>query len=176
MSSSKKNFSFISLGLVAGGKHVILTPACFQHCGIDPVAQSVSVYAEDPLEDQADFLFIPRHQELLGDCAKGCDISISIEKTGHEGRGQYTLSYVLFRCVCKPVNTCVSGIFFLGRYFPWEVAGRVLELTPGTYGQWQGEIATGNSQCSEGVLAHSPATAHLQVLCTSFPSFGTLNQ
>lgn len=136
-------FSFISLGPVAGGKHVIHTPACFQQRGIDPVVQSVSVNAEDPLEDQADFLFIPGHQELLGDCAKGCDISISIEKTGLEGRGQYTLSYVLFRCVCKPVNTCVSGIFFLGRYFPWEVRGRVLELTPGAYGQKAGRNCQG---------------------------------
>lgn len=55
--------------------------------------------AEDPLEDQADFLFVPRHLELLGDQAKDCDITVSIEKTGLEDRGQYTLSYVLFRCV-----------------------------------------------------------------------------
>lgn len=57
------------------------------------------VCAEDPLEDQADFLFIPRHLELLGDRAKDCDITVSMEKTGLEDRGQYTLSYVLFRCV-----------------------------------------------------------------------------
>ncbi|XP_029684056.1 BLOC-2 complex member HPS3 isoform X1 [Takifugu rubripes] len=52
---------------------------------------------EDLLEDQAEFLIIPRHQELLGDRARDCDISVSIEKTGLEGRGQCTLSYVLFR-------------------------------------------------------------------------------
>ncbi|XP_047444103.1 Hermansky-Pudlak syndrome 3 protein isoform X2 [Mugil cephalus] len=51
----------------------------------------------DYLEDQADFLLIPRHQELLGDRAKDCDIPVSIEKTGLEERGQYTLSYILFR-------------------------------------------------------------------------------
>ncbi|XP_042370026.1 Hermansky-Pudlak syndrome 3 protein isoform X2 [Plectropomus leopardus] len=51
----------------------------------------------DHLEDQADFLVLPRHQELLGDRAKDCDIPVSIEKTGLEDRGQYTLSYVLFR-------------------------------------------------------------------------------
>ncbi|XP_044218137.1 Hermansky-Pudlak syndrome 3 protein isoform X2 [Thunnus albacares] len=48
-------------------------------------------------EDQADFLLLPRHGELLGDRAKDCDIPVSIEKTGLEDRGQYTLSYVLFR-------------------------------------------------------------------------------
>ncbi|XP_038571088.1 Hermansky-Pudlak syndrome 3 protein isoform X2 [Micropterus salmoides] len=52
---------------------------------------------EDHLEDQSDFLFLPRHQELLGDRAKDCNILVSIEKTGLEDRGQYTLSYVLFR-------------------------------------------------------------------------------
>ncbi|XP_070688954.1 BLOC-2 complex member HPS3 isoform X2 [Pempheris klunzingeri] len=51
----------------------------------------------DHLEDQVDFLVLQRHQELLGDRAKDCDISVSIEKTGLEDRGQYTLSYVLFR-------------------------------------------------------------------------------
>uniref|UniRef100_A0A3Q3LWH1 HPS3 biogenesis of lysosomal organelles complex 2 subunit 1 n=1 Tax=Mastacembelus armatus TaxID=205130 RepID=A0A3Q3LWH1_9TELE len=51
----------------------------------------------DYVEDQTDFLLIPRHQELLGDRAKDCDIPVSIEKTGLEDRGQYTLSYVLFR-------------------------------------------------------------------------------
>ncbi|XP_040897116.1 Hermansky-Pudlak syndrome 3 protein isoform X2 [Toxotes jaculatrix] len=49
------------------------------------------------LEEQTDFLFVPRHQELLGDRAKECDIPVSIEKTGLEDKGQYTLSYVLFR-------------------------------------------------------------------------------
>uniref|UniRef100_A0A668S6Z9 HPS3 biogenesis of lysosomal organelles complex 2 subunit 1 n=1 Tax=Oreochromis aureus TaxID=47969 RepID=A0A668S6Z9_OREAU len=49
------------------------------------------------LEDQADFLVVPRHQELLGDRAKDCDIPVSIEKTGLEEGGQYALSYVLFR-------------------------------------------------------------------------------
>uniref|UniRef100_A0A665TRI0 HPS3 biogenesis of lysosomal organelles complex 2 subunit 1 n=1 Tax=Echeneis naucrates TaxID=173247 RepID=A0A665TRI0_ECHNA len=53
--------------------------------------------SEDHLEDQADFLFIPKHQELLGDRAKDCDIPVSIEKTGLEDKRQYTLSYVLFR-------------------------------------------------------------------------------
>ncbi|XP_029988588.1 Hermansky-Pudlak syndrome 3 protein-like [Sphaeramia orbicularis] len=51
----------------------------------------------DDIEDQSDFLFLPRNQELLGDQVKNCDISVSIEKTGLEDRGQYTLSYVLFR-------------------------------------------------------------------------------
>ncbi|XP_068446092.1 BLOC-2 complex member HPS3 [Clinocottus analis] len=52
----------------------------------------------DHLEDQADFQILPRHQELLGDQAKDCDIPVSIEKTGLEdSAGQCTISYVLFR-------------------------------------------------------------------------------
>lgn len=51
----------------------------------------------DPAEDQTDFLVLSIHQELLGDRAKDCDIPVSIEKTGLEDRGQYALTYVLFR-------------------------------------------------------------------------------
>ncbi|KAM3620020.1 uncharacterized protein V6R79_017169 [Siganus canaliculatus] len=51
----------------------------------------------DHLEDQADFLLLPRHQELLGDRAKDCDIPVSVEKTSLEDRRQYTVSYALFR-------------------------------------------------------------------------------
>ncbi|KAM9848485.1 BLOC-2 complex member HPS3 [Aulostomus maculatus] len=53
----------------------------------------------DRVEDPTDFLLLPRQQELLGDQAKLCDIPVSVEKTGLEDRGQYTLSYVLFRRV-----------------------------------------------------------------------------
>uniref|UniRef100_UPI0037E7F240 BLOC-2 complex member HPS3 isoform X1 n=1 Tax=Semicossyphus pulcher TaxID=241346 RepID=UPI0037E7F240 len=56
-----------------------------------------STDSTDPQEDQADFLVVSIHQELLGDRAKDCDIPVSIEKTGLEDRRQYTLSYVLFR-------------------------------------------------------------------------------
>ncbi|KAM7011867.1 BLOC-2 complex member HPS3 isoform 3-T3 [Tautogolabrus adspersus] len=51
----------------------------------------------EPPEDQADFLVVSIHQELLGDRAKYCEIPVSIEKTGLEDRRQYTLTYVLFR-------------------------------------------------------------------------------
>nr|XP_057929008.1 Hermansky-Pudlak syndrome 3 protein isoform X2 [Doryrhamphus excisus] len=51
----------------------------------------------DQAEDQADFLLLPRHQELLGERAKDCDVPVSIEKTGLEDRGQNSFSYVLFR-------------------------------------------------------------------------------
>ncbi|XP_029939542.1 BLOC-2 complex member HPS3 isoform X2 [Salarias fasciatus] len=51
----------------------------------------------DCVDEQIDFLLIPRHQELLGDRAKDCDLPVSIEKTGLEDRRQYSLSYVLFR-------------------------------------------------------------------------------
>lgn len=68
---------------------------------------SFCLYAEDYLGDQTDFLIVPRHQELLGDRAKECDISVIIEKTGLEDRGQYTLSYVLFRCVSMFLRTCL---------------------------------------------------------------------
>ncbi|XP_074523944.1 BLOC-2 complex member HPS3 isoform X2 [Halichoeres trimaculatus] len=56
-----------------------------------------SVDTTDPTEDQTDFLVLSIHQELLGDRAKDCDIPVSIEKTGLEDRGQYALTYVLFR-------------------------------------------------------------------------------
>ncbi|XP_060890327.1 Hermansky-Pudlak syndrome 3 protein isoform X2 [Labrus mixtus] len=59
---------------------------------LDESAESI-----EPPEDQADFLVVSIHQELLGERAKDCDIPVSIEKTGLEDRGQYTLTYVLFR-------------------------------------------------------------------------------
>ncbi|XP_071342477.1 BLOC-2 complex member HPS3 isoform X2 [Trachinotus anak] len=58
---------------------------------------SLDTSKSDHLEDQTDFMLIPKHQELLGDRARDCDIPVSIEKTGLEDKGQYTLSYVLFR-------------------------------------------------------------------------------
>ncbi|XP_033478028.2 BLOC-2 complex member HPS3 isoform X2 [Epinephelus lanceolatus] len=64
---------------------------------LDESSDTQKHLAADHLEDQADFMVLPRHQELLGDRAKDCDIPVSIEKTGLEDRGQYTLSYVLFR-------------------------------------------------------------------------------
>ncbi|CAJ1061047.1 Hermansky-Pudlak syndrome 3 protein isoform X3 [Xyrichtys novacula] len=51
----------------------------------------------NPQEDPTDFLVVSIHQELLGDRAKDCEIPVSIEKTGLEDRGQYSLTYVLFR-------------------------------------------------------------------------------
>ncbi|XP_026201931.1 Hermansky-Pudlak syndrome 3 protein isoform X3 [Anabas testudineus] len=66
----------------------------------EPIAldesQDVDKIADD-FEDQTDFLLIPSHQELLGDRAKDCEISVCIEQTGLEDRGHYVLSYVLFR-------------------------------------------------------------------------------
>lgn len=51
----------------------------------------------EDFEDPTDFFVLPRHVELLGEQAKNCDIPVSVEKTGLEDRGQYTVSYVLFR-------------------------------------------------------------------------------
>lgn len=112
------------------------------------VAESVPVCLEDLLEDQAEFLIIPRHQELLGDRARDCDISVSIEKTGLEGRGQCTLSYVLFRCVWKPVCMCFSGMLSLGRYFPGRAAGRCWSL-------YQGHMCEGRDKLpAAGAFGH----------------------
>ncbi|XP_078114534.1 BLOC-2 complex member HPS3 isoform X1 [Sander vitreus] len=67
-------------------------------CEQNTLDESSDTKKIDDLEDQADFLVLQRHQELLGDRAKDCDIPVSIEKTGLEdSTGQYTLSYVLFR-------------------------------------------------------------------------------
>ncbi|XP_035996721.1 Hermansky-Pudlak syndrome 3 protein isoform X2 [Fundulus heteroclitus] len=59
----------------------------------DPSDSSKSDYPED----QSDFLLVPKHQELLGDQAKDCDVPVNVEQTGLEDRRRYTLSYVLFR-------------------------------------------------------------------------------
>ncbi|XP_068175639.1 BLOC-2 complex member HPS3 [Antennarius striatus] len=60
-------------------------------------------------DDQTDFLLLQRHQELFGDRAKDCPIRVSIEKTGLEDRGQYSVSYVLFRSFTPDfVQGCVA--------------------------------------------------------------------
>lgn len=64
---------------------------------------SVHFPSDEQLEEHSDFLVVPRHQELLGDRAKECDIHVSMEKTSLEDGRHYLLSYVLFRCVCSPV-------------------------------------------------------------------------
>lgn len=66
-------------------------------CEPTPAEETLNQLSSDDIEEQTDFFVLPRHLELLGDQAKSCDIPISIEKTGLEDRGQYTLSYVLFR-------------------------------------------------------------------------------
>uniref|UniRef100_A0A8C9YNR8 HPS3 biogenesis of lysosomal organelles complex 2 subunit 1 n=1 Tax=Sander lucioperca TaxID=283035 RepID=A0A8C9YNR8_SANLU len=69
-------------------------------CEQNTLDESSDTKKSQCLLPSADFLVLQRHQELLGDRAKDCDIPVSIEKTGLEdSTGQYTLSYVLFRCV-----------------------------------------------------------------------------
>ncbi|CAJ1061051.1 Hermansky-Pudlak syndrome 3 protein isoform X2 [Xyrichtys novacula] len=63
----------------------------------EPQVLEESTDTTDPQEDPTDFLVVSIHQELLGDRAKDCEIPVSIEKTGLEDRGQYSLTYVLFR-------------------------------------------------------------------------------
>lgn len=112
------------------------------------VAESVRVSLEELLEEQAEFQIIPRRQELLGDRARDCDISISIEKTGLEGRGQCTLSYVLFRCVWKPVCMCFSGMLSLGCYFLCRAVGRCWSL-------YQGHMCEGRDKLpAAGAFGH----------------------
>ncbi|XP_053718456.1 Hermansky-Pudlak syndrome 3 protein isoform X2 [Synchiropus splendidus] len=59
------------------------------------------VRTEEPAEThgqgEEDFLLIHRHQELLGDAAEECGVSISVESTSLEEREQHTLSYLLYR-------------------------------------------------------------------------------
>lgn len=87
--------------------------------------------AEDLLEDQSDFLVVPRNQELLGDQAKHCDISVSIEKTGLEDRKQYTLSYVLFRCVnqCELQTESVFDMWHMFKCVNCFLAGVLLQTS-----------------------------------------------
>ncbi|KAM3876039.1 BLOC-2 complex member HPS3 [Diretmus argenteus] len=49
------------------------------------------------VDELADFQLLPRHQELLGNQARDCGLSVTMERTGLEDRGQYTLTYVLYR-------------------------------------------------------------------------------
>ncbi|MEQ2282845.1 hypothetical protein AMECASPLE_004957 [Ameca splendens] len=58
---------------------------------------SESLKCADFPEDQGDFLLVPKHQELLGDRAKDCDIPVNVEQTGLEDGRHYTAFYVLFR-------------------------------------------------------------------------------
>ncbi|KAK7888613.1 hypothetical protein WMY93_024173 [Mugilogobius chulae] len=62
-----------------------------------PVEETLDQLKSDDPEEQTDFFVMPRHQELLGDRAISCDIPVSVEKTGLEDRGHYSVSYVLFR-------------------------------------------------------------------------------
>ncbi|XP_077391712.1 BLOC-2 complex member HPS3 isoform X2 [Festucalex cinctus] len=62
----------------------------------DPGLEESSEAPKDA-EEQIDFLLLPRHQELLGERAKDCDIPVSIEKTGLDDGGQNAFKYVLFR-------------------------------------------------------------------------------
>lgn len=73
---------------------VLKLEAC---CEPTPAEETLNQLTCDDVEEQTDFFVLPRHLELLGDRAKNCDIPVSIEKTGLEDRGQYTVSYVLFK-------------------------------------------------------------------------------
>ncbi|XP_061739815.1 Hermansky-Pudlak syndrome 3 protein isoform X3 [Nerophis ophidion] len=59
--------------------------------------ESLEAPRNDQADDQTDFLLIPRHQELLGERAKDCNVPITMEKTGLEDGGRNSFSYVLFR-------------------------------------------------------------------------------
>lgn len=86
------------------------------------------LWTED-FEDPTDFFVLPRHVELLGEQAKNCDIPVSVEKTGLEDRGQYTVSYVLFRCVLFKQHIFTSSLFLLIKknfFFPQALYPRIL--------------------------------------------------
>lgn len=44
---------------------------------------------------------LPKHQEMLGEEAKDCGVSVSLEWTGVEGeiRSHMGLTYILYRCL-----------------------------------------------------------------------------
>ncbi|XP_072294219.1 BLOC-2 complex member HPS3 [Eucyclogobius newberryi] len=62
-----------------------------------PTEETPDQLRHDDGEEQTDFFVLPRHQELLGERAKSCDVHVSVEKTGLEDGGQCAVSYVLFR-------------------------------------------------------------------------------
>ncbi|XP_034035350.1 Hermansky-Pudlak syndrome 3 protein isoform X2 [Thalassophryne amazonica] len=59
--------------------------------------EAPDLHKTDNDEDQMDFLLLPRHQELTGDRARDCGISVTIEQTGLEDGRQYTTSYIFYR-------------------------------------------------------------------------------
>ncbi len=52
-----------------------------------------------PLREQEDFFLFPKHQEMLGNEAQECGVSLVLEWTGMEAesRGDMSVDYVLFR-------------------------------------------------------------------------------
>lgn len=82
-----------------------------------------------PLHEQEDFFLFPKHQEMLGNEAQECGISLVLEWTGMEAesRGDMSVVYILFRyneelekiscflnVVCLFVNFHLSSLPCLG--------------------------------------------------------------
>ena len=93
----------------------------------------VFVFPVDPGEDPGDFLVLQRHQELLGERARDCGVSMTIEKTGMEDTGQYTLSFVLYRWVCMCLGEWVGFVcvcLFTSSEYYTTAAGLSITTSP----------------------------------------------
>ncbi|KAM6963134.1 BLOC-2 complex member HPS3 [Aplochiton taeniatus] len=63
------------------------------------IAASLDTHTEgcETNQDPDGFLFLPRHQELLGGRARECGLEVILEQTGLDERGTFTFTYILYR-------------------------------------------------------------------------------
>lgn len=67
---------------------------------------------QSPIESD-DFFVFPKHLEMLGDKAKDCGVSLSLEWTGMEAEasGNMGVTYLLYRCKKKSKNNGQTSLY-----------------------------------------------------------------
>ncbi|RXN24464.1 Hermansky-Pudlak syndrome 3 isoform X1 [Labeo rohita] len=82
----------------AADEHALLPEDIMTETSLDEDAE-MTKDGLSPLHEQEDFFLFPKHQEMLGNDAQECGISLVLEWTGMEAdsRGDMSVVYVLFR-------------------------------------------------------------------------------
>ncbi|KAK9967855.1 hypothetical protein ABG768_022836 [Culter alburnus] len=82
----------------AAEQHVLLPEDIMTETSLDEDAE-MKKDGFSPLHEQEDFFLFPKHQEMLGNEAQECGISLVLEWTGMEAesRGDMSVVYILFR-------------------------------------------------------------------------------
>ncbi|ROI83753.1 Hermansky-Pudlak syndrome 3 protein [Anabarilius grahami] len=82
----------------AAEQHVLLPEDIMTETSLDGDAE-MKKDGFSPLHEQEDFFLFPKHQEMLGNEAQECGISLVLEWTGMEAesRGDMSVVYILFR-------------------------------------------------------------------------------